>query len=342
LQKLEASGTRKWVRQFGTSLDDIVHTVALDPNGNVYIAGHTSGALDGANAGEGDAFVGKYDPSGLHQWTRQFGTSAFDRSIALAVDSGGSVYVAGYTEGSIGGLNQGRTDAFVRKIDADGTEEWTVQFGSDGGDRAFSIAADSKSAYVTGVTSGSLGSMNAGASDCFLRKIDATGSEQWTAQFGTSGTEEARGVVVDASGGVYVTGYTVGPLGGANAGAADAWLGKYDGGGKEQWTVQFGTPGTDVGNGVAASASGGVYVTGYTTGSFDGVSAGEEDGFLRKFDASGMLQWTRQFGGSRADVPLGVATGQSGTVFVAGRTTSSLGESSLGGLDAFVVEIPDR
>jgi hypothetical protein len=62
-----------------------------------------------------DAFVRKYSHRGDELWTRQYGTSGFDRAMGIAVDATG-VYVAGRTDGALPGqVNAGLIDAYVRK-----------------------------------------------------------------------------------------------------------------------------------------------------------------------------------------------------------------------------------
>ena len=69
--------------------------------------------------------------------------------------------------------------------------------------------------YITGTTGGELdGNTNAGHADLFLVKYDNTGSRQWARQHGTHTTDEAYGVATDASGNVYVAGWTSGGLDG--------------------------------------------------------------------------------------------------------------------------------
>src|SRR5690606_177770 len=81
---------QEWTRQFGTSDNDAANAVALDANGNVIVAGSTGGALQGDSAGEYDAFVRVYAPSGDVLWTRQFGASYSDGAHAVAVDASGN------------------------------------------------------------------------------------------------------------------------------------------------------------------------------------------------------------------------------------------------------------
>ena len=139
----------------------------------------------------------------------------------------------------------------------------------------------------------------------------------WIRQFGTSSGDLARGMAVEATG-VYVVGVTGGVFPGqAFAGHYDAFVRKYDLSGNVLWTRQFGTSAYEETTGLAADATG-VYVAGLTFGVLPGqTSAGYQDAFLRKYDASGNVLWTRQFGMSRSDAARGVAVDGS-AVYVVG------------------------
>ena len=132
--------------------------------------------------------------------------------------------------------------------------------------------------------------------DAFVRKYDAAGNELWTRQFGAH-ARRVHGVAADASG-VYVAGTHRQALCRARPPgiSVDAFVRRYDAGGNELWTRQFGTAGVDDAFGVAVDASG-VYVAGVTSGTLPGqTSTGGGDAFVRKYDAAGTEVWTRQFG----------------------------------------------
>jgi catalase len=214
-----------WTSQFGTTAFDEANSVSVGSDGSVLVAGYTLGDLVGTSAGGYDAFVRKYDAAGTVLWTQQFGTTAFDAAQSVSVGSDGSVLVAGYTTGDLGGTNAGSGDAFVRKYDAAGTVLWTQQFGTTTTDDAQSVSVGSDgSVLVAGRTNGDLGGTNAGGSDAFVRKYDAAGTVLWTQQFGTSAYDRAQSVSVGSDGSVLVAGHTGGDLGGTSAGGIDAFV----------------------------------------------------------------------------------------------------------------------
>ena len=86
----------------------------------------------------------------------------------------------------------------------------------------------------------------------------------WTQQFGTDSDDGAMAAAIDTTG-LYVAGYTEGTLPGqSNADGCDAFVRKYDAGGKEIWTRQFRTDSDDIVAMAIATDATGVYVAGRT------------------------------------------------------------------------------
>jgi len=352
VRKFDAAGTAVWTRQLGGFRSDGALGVAGDASG-VYVVGYTESALPGGGGGilgVMDSFVRKYDIGGTIAWTRQFGPRYPAVDAARAVDADGNVYVVGTVGGflpdqqssSWGGFANGSdSDAFVRKYDAAGNELWTRQFSAGvlAFNGAFALAVDATGVYVAGAVEEHVpGVANPAGQEAFVRKFDASGNELWVCQLGTTGTESANGIAADATG-VYVTGSTTGTFPGqTSAGGQDAFVRKYDSAGGVLWTSQFGSSDADQAVAIAVDASG-VWVSGTTGGSLPGqTSAGGQDGFVRRYDAGGTVLWTRQFGTPAADSATGVAADDSG-VCVSGATAGTFaGQTSAGGIDAFVLK----
>ena len=61
LVKYDSSGTKQWLKQFGTNITDFTEGVSIDRRGDIYLAGYTNGALEGkTNSGDNDVIIFKY------------------------------------------------------------------------------------------------------------------------------------------------------------------------------------------------------------------------------------------------------------------------------------------
>ena len=114
-----------WATSIGGTNSDYGYGIATDSSGNVYVIGKYSGSFTIGSttltsAGSNDVFVAKYDTSGTVQWATSIGGTGNDSGGAIATDSNGNVYVAGYYAGSVTigttTLNSlGSVDVFVVK-----------------------------------------------------------------------------------------------------------------------------------------------------------------------------------------------------------------------------------
>ena len=344
-----------WVgtKQLGAA-DQITfgNALATDSGGNVYVAGSTKGGLDGNTlTGTYDFYLSKYSSSGVRLYTRQLGVAGRDTvATAVATDANDNVYVAGYTTGGLYGntMQQDSThEVFISKYDSNGVKQFTRQLGVAGEKKVgIAVAIDAiGNIFVAGYTTGALdGYTMTGTVDSFFSKYNSEGVKQFTRLLGVAGKEtRGYGVATDASGNVFVAGYTEGALDdNALTGTRDFFVAKYDPSGVKQFTRQLGAVGAvTVGTAVTTDDKGDVFVVGYTEGSLDGNTlTGTRDFFVAKYDPSGVKQFTRQLGAVGA-VTVGneVATDLVGDVFVTGSTTGGLdGNARTGIHDVFVTK----
>jgi len=219
------------------------------------------------------------------------------------------------------------------------TPTWIRQLGTSSSDSSVGVSVDGAgNVFISGNTTGSLASPNAGLNDAFVTKYDNSGNLLWSRQPGTTAEDLSYGVSADNAGNVYITGTTEGSLGGPNAGGVDAFVNKYDGSGNILWSRQFGSTTHDYAQGLRADSAGNVYVTGYTFGNLVGFNAGQTDAFLFKYDGSGNLVWKRQFGTSGGDNAYAVSSDTAGNVYVTGETTGSFGGPGTNSDDAFLAK----
>ena len=341
--RYDTAGNLQWVRQFGTARTDRATAVAADADGNVYVAGTTSGGLDFyTNAGGIDFFIAKYDADGNRHWLRQNGTQMDDFATGLAVNAPDNLYFTGYTGGSFAnGGNPGNYDIIVALYDTAGNPYWLQQYGTSVSDMARGIAVTpADEVYVVGNTSGSLdGTTTPVNSDIFLLKLNILGVQQWVRQIDAGELDNAKSVAVGPDGGVYLAGETFGSLdGNTNNGTVDVLLARYDSAGNRQWSRMLGGTQPDYAFGVSVTADNVVQLVGYTSDVLDGnPPAGSLDAFLTRYDALGTKLGTRTLGTPFQDIARGVAVDAFGNAYVAGQTSGSLGGNThAGGYDAFL------
>jgi hypothetical protein len=167
LAKYDTNGDHVWSKRFGNAFNEVAGGVAVDPAGNVTIAGsfENKGTIsfgdkdDHVSLGEADAFVARFANDGKLQWAKTFGGDRVDVGYDVAVDGAGNAIVTGWFEGSVdfgkGGTVQSKNlnkDVFVLKLNAKGETIWLQTFGDKDHDQGRAVALDDKgNAYVTGL-----------------------------------------------------------------------------------------------------------------------------------------------------------------------------------------------
>ena len=173
--KFNSSGVRIWATYYGGSYMDWGFDICTDNPGNLYVTGETyssdlptqtlSGAYNQAYGGDGDAFILKFNSSGVRQWATYYGGAGHEIGFSIYTDNSNNLYVTGYTESTnfptqtlTGAYNQttyvGNTDAFILKFNSSSARIWATYYGGDSGDVGWGICTDnSGNLFVTGNTS---------------------------------------------------------------------------------------------------------------------------------------------------------------------------------------------
>ncbi|MBS1876654.1 MAG: SBBP repeat-containing protein [Acidobacteria bacterium] len=215
--------------------------IALDPSGNVVIAGVTedsafpvtAGAPQGSKEFGSDCFVAKLTPTlSALQFSTFMGGGGDDNCTAVATDANGNVYVTGSTDSAyrfptthVLGAG-GAKDVFVTKINSAGSQfVYATLFGGGAYDRGRAIAVDaSGNAWIGGDTQsvdfpvtadaakGQLIGIDGFAgfySDGFVLELNASGSAAIYSTFwgGSDSYDAVMALALDASSNVYLTGF---------------------------------------------------------------------------------------------------------------------------------------
>ncbi len=312
-----------------------------------------AGVFNLTSAGFEDIFISKLDASGNFVWAKSIGGAYQDNGSSIALDGSGNVYTTGYFFGTVdfdpgaGVFNltsAGNYDIFISKLDASGNFVWANAMGGPNYDYGYSIAIDgSGNVYTTGDFDGTADfdpgagvfNLTSGYYDIFISKLDASGNFVWAKAMGGASFDRGSSIALDGSGNVYTTGNFSGtadfdPGAGVfnltDAGYGDIFISKLDASGNFVWAKAMGCADPNGGSSIALDGSGNVYTTGYFVGTVDfdpgaGVfitSAGLEDIFISKLDASGNFVWANAMGGADSDYGYSIALDGSGNVYTTG------------------------
>lgn len=231
--KFSSDGIKLYTKLAHLDFEAAGESIAVDANGNVYLAGHTS-TLD-TTLGYGSipvVFLAKYDLNTVQLFVRLLELpDQASSNIAAAVDAGGNVYLSANTW----------HDTILVKCEANGTPLYTTRLGADSiATFVYSTAIDaSGNVYVAGTTEGKEldGNTLTGYGDAFLVKYDGNLNKIYTKLLGAAGARtSAQSVALDANGNVYLSGWTSGGLDGNTLTGLkyDAFLATFGAGGNRR------------------------------------------------------------------------------------------------------------
>lgn len=300
-----------WGRDWGSDGDDVVNSVDVDNNGNVYVTGLffntvifdpvTGGAS--SSRGDEDAYLLKYNSFGELQWVKTWGGEGEDTGEGVEIGHLGEVFVTGIFEETVdfnpegGGtaISVSAQDSYLSRFDENGNWVWTKTWGGPIGDLARDIVYnDDFSLFVVGefysscdFTPGGGGTKtSAGGSDCFVSNFDTDGNWSWTQTWGGTQNDACSSVSSDSSSNAFITGTFYGTIDldpntgfpKTSNGQMDVFFTKFDKNGAWQWGKVWGGTSYEYGNSIDVDASGHAYIIGefYGTVNFNPAGGGTE------------------------------------------------------------------
>jgi Ca2+-binding RTX toxin-like protein len=356
--------------------------------------------FDGVRAGVTGAYVvrddgsigfelGDYDPARplvidpVLTYGTYLGGSGDETGFAIALTGSGNIVVAGQTAsanfpatpGSVQTTLSGPTDAFVLKLQADGTAPFFISYlGGSGADSASGVAVDSSNNIIV---AGSTTSANfptqtpvqgtiGGANDGFVTKLSTDGDTIFFSTYlGGTGSDAVTDIVVDSSNRPYVTGLTAstnfpttaGVFDTTANGGQDMFVSRYAANGSAlQLSTYVGGSGDERGDGISVDTAFNIYIAGQTDSTnfptaspFQANNAGgTSDAVVFKLNNTATaLTFSTYLGGGGEDLALDVDLDGTNNVYVTGTTDSAnfpitagaLDTSANGGDDAFVTKL---
>ncbi len=235
IAKFDINGLRLWSTYYGGNQIEWGQSCAVANDGSAYLVGYTyssdgiasGGSYQSTFGGGIDAFIAKFNSSGVRQWGTYFGSTGPEMAYSCSLDQvSGSLYICGHVSADgiaspgayqtllSGGSN---TDAFLAKFSSSGFRQWCTLYG--GTDLEYGLSCKYKSSsnivYLVGTTRSNAAISTAGVHqttysgffDAFLVGFNSSGSRQWATYYGGSSSTYGYGCSF-SNDAIYVSGYT--------------------------------------------------------------------------------------------------------------------------------------
>ena len=308
----------------GGSGNDVAQGIAVDANGNVYIAGYTDSAdfplasLGSMTPGVNHAFVVKLDANGSNLvYADYLGGNGQDYGFALTLDHLNDVYITGSTNSNnfpvvkpYQGTYPGGSNAFLSKISPSGSSlMYSTYLGGNSVDTPSSVALDFEGNIVVG---GTTQSTNFPVANAFQSTVSPNqgglyGPYGFLTKFNPDGSSLIYSTYFGGNSNVAL-----------NCGGTPCWP----------------QPDNSV-TGVALDSAGNAYATGstntynfpVTAGAYlttDSIQFNIPVGFVIKFSGSGSLQYSSYFYESSGAMNgiYAIAADDSGSAYITGAAAS--------------------
>ena len=192
LTKFNSTGDLQWEKTWGGPNWDYFYQVGIDSLDNIYLSGKTFGV--------NMLYLVKYNNAGVWQWDYTWNVAdTNDEVTAISFDSSNNIYITGRRGAP------SSCDVSLIKVNDQGSHQWNQSWGGSEHEDPNILTFDSEdNIYVGGRTT----SFGSGLYDIFLLKYNSTGDFEGDYIWGGNDMETLRGVVLDTSDNIYLTGTT--------------------------------------------------------------------------------------------------------------------------------------
>lgn len=223
--KINSSGDVLWAKTQGGPGSDAALDVKQTSDGGYILTGTTSSGDAGVNA-----FLWKVDASGNTSWFKNYGGNMWDSGHCVLQTSDSGYLFLGQTMST----SAGDSDFMLTKTSADGTVQWSKNYGGADYERGQWIETTSDGNFLL---TGDTKTYGAGDYDVWLLKVSQSGETLWTRTFGGTGKDISKRIERTKDGGYVIAG-NYRSLNGPED--PQMWIMKINAEGNKQWEQFFG------------------------------------------------------------------------------------------------------
>lgn len=243
--KFSIDGIYQWGTFFSDSGQTKISAIDVDIDNNIYVTGETGstgfpivnpGANSTITGAFNDAFLTKFDPANVIEWSTFIGGNKLDYATALAV-IGKDVYVSGNSKSDTTGrfpikyntgefvdsvcTNTSSGKVFISRFDAlSGALKWSTYYGGAPQQYVSDICGDAKNnLYITGnstssglffpspnLTGAYVHSFYGGTNDAFILGFNKFNSLEWATYLGGNSADLGNAITAYKDSTLYLTG----------------------------------------------------------------------------------------------------------------------------------------
>lgn len=339
--------------------DSYVYDTLINSDGSYVVCGYTyskTGIF--ADAGNGRAFIAKYDTNNNLLWLKRFGGAYDDGGEAfnkvIQTEDAGYV-VVGYTKSYNGDISNIRwrasnfdAAALIVKYSSDGVMEWGKIFDGGSDDNFSDVIGTSDGGFIAigtshsynldmyGISKGGTSNSNG---DGIIIKYSSDGTKLWQKVFGGTGADIFYRAVSNGADGCLIIGYTTSTdmdmASYTNGYSKNNLIINCDSTGNIDWISPYGFDAYLIPymyfSSLCKTQDGGFAVSGYTSNNTsskiknigDGITLRDGAAFVFKYSSSGQLMWRKFIDGSGNDYLSGICEMADGSIMTVGRTEST-------------------
>lgn len=209
LFRIDGLGNLLWQKCLGGNKGELLPRALELTNGDIFFAATTlsnDGDVSCVESEEGKIWMMGLDWLGNIQWNKCWGAKEGQYMMDLVKDADENIVMVGNAYAFIGRDGYGFGDAFLLKVDSDGTPIWQKWYGGTKWDEARDVSVDTDGGYVImGITESSDVDLcvNYGYVDAWIVKVDINGNRIWQRTYGGTLGDYGAAVTPAPGGGYY-------------------------------------------------------------------------------------------------------------------------------------------